>query len=80
VIARQFLTKEQKEAEEENEGPTYPDLVVEVYDPSKNFEFVREITLLKNKQNDKFKKEQNSESWLTHSTWATNGTYLILFT
>lgn len=56
MIARQFLTKEQQEAEEDGDGPSFPDLVVEVYDPSKNFEYVKSVTLFKNKQLDKFKK------------------------
>jgi hypothetical protein len=49
---------------DEDEIDTVPSLVVESYDPSKNFAFVGEITLHKNKQQDKFKKESNSISWL----------------
>lgn len=38
------------------------------------------MTLFKNKQLDKFKKQSNTIEWLKSTTWATNGTYLILFT
>jgi len=68
------------EAEEGNEEPDHPDLIVEIYDCEKNFEFVRKVTLLKNKQLDKFNKESNSTSWMKKSQWATNGSQLILFT
>lgn len=79
VIALQYLSKEQREAEEENDGPDLPDLVVEIYDCQKNFEFVRKVTLFKNKQLDKFRKDGNSISWLKKSNWAANGSQLILF-
>lgn len=73
VICQQYQTKEQLEAEDEADGPDHPDLVVEIYDCNKDFEFVRKVTLYKNKQLDKFKKESNSTSWLKRSQWATNG-------
>lgn len=78
VIARKGLSKEQKEAGEEDGG--IPELVVEVYDPSKGFAFVRAVALTKNKHLDKFKKEKNSEDWLKSTHWATNGSYLVCFT
>lgn len=80
LISQQYLSKEQQEAEEDNDGPGFPDLVVEIYDCNKSFEFVRKVTLFKNKQLDKYRKSSNSISWLKSTTWATNGSQLILFT
>lgn len=55
MISRQGPPKSE-EKEDDEEEKIYK-LVVEVYDPSKDYEFVREITLFKNKNNDPFNKE-----------------------
>lgn len=52
--------------------------MVEVYNPNKNYEFVRSITLFKNQQKDLFVKSQNSIEFLMQSNWHTNGKYLII--
>lgn len=54
VIARYFESKEQKEARAGNGSEPCPDLVVEVYDPSDNFRFIRQVTLYY-KDGEKFK-------------------------
>lgn len=54
--------------------------MVEVYDPAKSFEFVRAVTLFKDKHFEPFVKEKNSEDWLRAAQWATNGSVLACFT
>ena len=50
----------------------------EVYDPSKEFEFVRTFQLYKNKHKTPFNKLDNTESLFDKSYWTTNGSYLVL--
>jgi hypothetical protein len=77
VIARQGPPKGEPAPEDEE---TVIKLVVEVYDPAKSFEFVKAVTLYKNKHFEPLVKEKNSEEWLQGTQWATNGTVLACFT
>jgi len=61
---------------------TTPKLVVEVYDPAKNFEFVRAVTLYKNLHLEPYAKESTASGlvdWTRRAQWATNGSVLACF-
>jgi hypothetical protein len=77
VIARQGRPKGEQAPEDEE---VVHKLVVEVYNPANSFEFVRAVTLYKDKHFEPFVKEKNSEDWLRAAQWATNGTVLACFT
>lgn len=73
-----FYVVAQKKLTAENEDEGIFSMVVEVYNPSSNFDFVRSITLYKNKQKDLFVKEHNSLEFIMKANWHTNGKYLSL--
>jgi len=79
VIARQGLSKEVKDKAGEDVSKDLK-YVVEVYDPAKNFEFVRAVPLIKNQHFEPFVKESKDEAWLRAAQWATNGSVLACFT
>lgn len=68
-------SKDTVEIEDENQ-PTK--LYVEVYDSTKNFEFVREVLLLKKAHGEPWVKDDNSESQVEKLAMFTNGTHLCL--
>jgi hypothetical protein len=63
VIAKYRTPKNQDEEPDEDEDKS-PKLVVEVYDPSKGFQFVKMVTLMRRKSEAPFVKSNNSVEWL----------------
>lgn len=81
MIAVQGLSKAEKE-EATEDTVTAPKLAVEVYDPAKNFEFVRAVTLYKNSHLEPYAKESTASglvTWASRAQWATNGSVLACF-
>jgi len=81
VIAVQGLSKAEK-AEATEDTVTAPKLAVEVYDPAKNFEFVRAVPLYKNAHLEPYAKESTASglvNWTRRAQWATNGSVLACF-
>jgi hypothetical protein len=81
VLARRQKTKAEKEkvsaVTDENENK--PKLVLEIYDPSEKFKFVREVTLYKNAHKTTFCKHENGSEIFEKTCWATNGQHLLCF-
>ena len=54
-------------------------MVLEVYDPSNNYNFVRSCVLYKNQQKDLFlKKGDNQIDFIMEANWHSNGKYLAV--
>lgn len=80
VISKLGLTEEQEEEQKDAEEPdNIPKLALEVYDPSNDFKFVKQVTLCK-KNKAPFKKSGNSDEWLRKTKWASNGQVIACFT
>jgi len=73
-----FYVVSQKKEQTENEDESLFQLVVEVYNPANNFEFVRSFPLYKNQQKDLFMKESNNIDFIMNANWHTNGKYLAV--
>ena len=73
------IQKDKKDAANSDESSTKPKLVVECYDPSKNYEFVKATSLSKNTHLEPFVLGENTEDDLKKAQWATNGSILVCF-
>jgi len=75
---RQTKAEKEKQEKDQEEPPAVKcKLVLEVWDPSNNFSFVRSVTLMKSEHaDDAFEKDDNSVDFLKNTFWATNGHHL----
>lgn len=74
-----YLIDKEKSEEQKKEEQKAPMFVVEVYDASNTqFKYVREIPLYKNEDLEPFIKQKNSVDFLKESSFATNGSVLMI--
>lgn len=78
LISRRCQPKNAKETVENEDENQPTKLYVEVFDPSKNFEFVREVLLLKKAHGEPWVKDENSQDLLKKLAIFTNGTHLCV--
>jgi hypothetical protein len=73
--------KQNEEAEAKSESKnSWRKMVVEVYDPAKNWEFVREVILMSHDTKEHYDKHsKDMKDWMLNATWACNGQFLVCF-
>lgn len=78
VVSRRLPTAADREAAGSEAVTT---LWLEKYTgPEDNFKFVSEVRLNKNVLGERLLKDSNSKEWLSNTSWACDGKYLLLFT